>query len=147
MSGPSLTQVLEHLDMLPSLAKVCLTEPTFPSRHKRLVFDRIGCTAWSKQISRRRPVQSWCRGRPKKLNQSWRGWPALEYLWMDGGSIKNEKCLRHMNTSAPNFLKLYFFEFYTNLKYPHKYKHFEGTVRILEKNILYFELCKKTNFL
>jgi hypothetical protein len=33
------------------------------------------------------------------------------------------------------------------IKYPHTYKHFEGSVEILEKNMLYFKLYKKDKFL
>jgi hypothetical protein len=55
-----------------------------------------------------------------------------------------EKFLWHMSMSAPNFKKSCFLDSKKcEIKYPHTYKHFEGTVEIWKKNLLYFELYKR----
>jgi hypothetical protein len=53
-----------------------------------------------------------------------------------------------MSTSASGAIKSYYLNSNKfEIKYLHTYKYSEDTVKLLEKNILYFELYKKDKFL
>jgi hypothetical protein len=59
----------------------------------------------------------------------------------------SRKCLMHMSISAHEFKNHNYFDFKKiEINYAHTYDYFEGTVEILDKNMLYFELYKKINF-